>query len=502
MKKLLSVVFITALAISLSAQTIDVMNMTEGLKGNQRVPAVAENARGERVYVYRGGDLYVHYRYYKNGSWGKATRIPGSPVFNGEFWYSDIVADNSGTIHYVCEETDSHMWYAYFKDGAWSTMKQIDVPHEATLSLAVRSDDTVVLAAAMKTFSPKLTKDVVIGTKRKDQTNFSNFVNVTQDWEASTMVDLAIDAQDNSWIVYKDEFFKTESMPVTLLTLDKNHKQTYFKNVSGQEETRTWCWYARVGINTEGKVMATWFKSQASAYYSRCYDPTTKSWTDIKQIINGPLHPWPEMYNQVLARGTDFYWIGMTPDRYVRLYKYDAAHNSWTKVGDVSTAGANWFNASNGANCILIAWDTQSEPMSSYLTTVSADPYVATRVQSVANLLVEKRVERGFFHGYTLNVLTWEANPLNVERDITIASQRVYRKLRTEDAGKWALLIELAGDVRAYEDRNIPAGSDYVYAVTCIDDMGVESAITDEGQGASGVAGTLERRIEAERKDR
>jgi hypothetical protein len=95
----------------------------------------------------------------------------------------------------------------------------------------------------------------------------------------------------------------------------------------------------------------------------------------------------------------------------------------------------------------------------------------------VANLRVEKRVERGFFNGYTLNILTWEANPENTALGLVISAQHVYRKERTEDNGEWARIAELAGSIRTYEDRNVPSDSDYVYAVTCVDNKGNESAI-------------------------
>jgi len=98
-------------------------------------------------------------------------------------------------------------------------------------------------------------------------------------------------------------------------------------------------------------------------------------------------------------------------------------------------------------------------------------------IRSVANLKVEKRVERGFFHGYILNALTWEANPENTEMGLAISAQRVYRKARTEDNSKWARIAEPAGSILKYEDRNVPSDSDYVYAVTCVDDKGNESAI-------------------------
>ncbi|TRZ90409.1 hypothetical protein D4R89_04395 [bacterium] len=99
------------------------------------------------------------------------------------------------------------------------------------------------------------------------------------------------------------------------------------------------------------------------------------------------------------------------------------------------------------------------------------------RIQSVANLNVEKRVERSFFSGYILNALTWEANSENAEMGLTVSAQRVYRKARAEDNTKWARIVELAGAVLKYEDRKVPSDSDYVYAVICVDDKGNESAI-------------------------
>ena len=88
-----------------------------------------------------------------------------------------------------------------------------------------------------------------------------------------------------------------------------------------------------------------------------------------------------------------------------------------------------------------------------------------------------KRIERGFFHGYTLYALTWEANPENTEHNIAISAQRVYRKARTEDNSKWVRIIELSGTVLKYEDLNVRSDSDYVYAVTCVNDKGFESPI-------------------------
>jgi hypothetical protein len=488
MRKFGTAILLLALGLSLHAAEVkvNIRKMAEGT-GNMRNPMIGENARGERLYTYRGSDAYAHFLYYKNGTWTGGGRIPGSPQFD-DYWYSDIVADSTGTFHYVVEEADHFLYYAYFQNGAWSSLRKLETKHEATLALGVRSDDTLVLVNPIITRNPKgVTKDILVATKTKNQTTFTGWKNVTNDYEPSTMVDVAIDAQDNTWISYKGVFFKGagETMQATLLGLDKNNKEILSKNVSGQDEP-AWCWYPRLAINSDGKIMVSWMLSQAQTYFYRLYDPATKKWGEVKAITGGPIRPWPHMYNKLLARGQDFYWIGMNSGRLVSLYKYDAEKDKWDKLADVSQGGAMWFSACNAADSILISWESQTSPTVCYLTEVTASFAPIIRLQSVSNLVVEKKVERGFFHGYSLNSLTWEANPLNAEQNITITAQRVYRKARTAESSEWARIAELGAGVYSYDDRNVPADSDYVYAVTCVDDKGAESPIIDPSPTTTG----------------
>jgi len=305
MKRLIPICLILAMALGLSAAEIEVETrmMEKGVTGNQRFPAVAENFFGERLYVFRSNDRHPHYYYYKDGKWSGGGRIPGSPTFD-KYWYSDLVADSKGTFHFVAEEADNDMYYAYFKEGTWAPMHIIDVKHEATLALGVRSTDTVVLVAPRvgRTSKGDLTKDILVGTKGAEKTAFGGWENVTNDRESSTMVDAAIDADDNTWIVYKGAFFEGggENMQAVLLVLDKTNKKIYFKNVSDLGDV--WCWYSRVAINGDGKVMVTWFTSQHTQYYSRMYDPAKEKWTAVEGIASGPKRPWPTMYNKILAR--------------------------------------------------------------------------------------------------------------------------------------------------------------------------------------------------------
>jgi hypothetical protein len=244
-----------------------------------------------------------------------------------------------------------------------------------------------------------------------------------------------------------------------------------------------WTWYSRVAINSDGKIMVTWMKSQEKAYFSSLFDPATDTWTEIAEISSGPTRPWCNMYNKLMAKESDYFWVGLDGERTIVLYKYDAEHNSWIKLADCSSRAALWCTAHMASDSILIAWDNQVEPTSSYLTTVTGVlPPPPIKVQSVSNLVVEKKVERSFFFGYSLNILSWEDNPLNAEQGITIAAHHVYRKEAAADNSQWALIAVLTADVHNYEDKSIASNVDYAYAVTCVDSNGDESPIFDENE--------------------
>jgi hypothetical protein len=127
----------------------------------------------------------------------------------------------------------------------------------------------------------------------------------------------------------------------------------------------------------------------------------------------------------------------------------------------------NWtLDASGAVNPITMKLDKNKSIRANFF-----------RVKSVVNLSAEKRVERSFFRGYDLNVLTWAANPENAAQGIAVSAHRVYRKTQEEDSTQWVRIAELPGTAVKYEDRNVPKGADLIYAVTCVDDLGNESSI-------------------------
>ncbi len=134
-----------------------------------------------------------------------------------------------------------------------------------------------------------------------------------------------------------------------------------------------------------------------------------------------------------------------------------------------------------GANYRFIEWTGDPSGSANPITvTVDKDRSIRAnfvRVESVINLRAEMRIERSYFRSYSLNVLTWAANPENAAHGIAVAHHRVYRKGRTEADTAWTRLAEVSGTVFKYEDKNVPKDSDFVYAVTCVDDLGNESSV-------------------------
>lgn len=467
--------------------------------GNKRYPGVAENLRGDRLVIFRGADNNYWFSYCKNkGSWTSPAAIPGQPTLN-DHTSVDVAADSTDRFHCIWEKPDSCSVYGSFLDGQWTTPFKMALlgEYDMGVSIAVRSNDQVIAANGQILFRP-LTKDVVFYFMDKGATNFT-LKNMTHDEEGSCQPSIAVDSANHIWLSYKGELSMTStSLDILLVEYNENNEYVNYWVLSDEDG---WCFWPQTAVNEDGKVMSTWTHTQTSNYWSRLYDPATKKMSERVSVgIGIPVNPWAMFYSKLVAHGKDFYMAGMDPGRNLHLMKYDEETSRWNEVAKISDRGVEYFDVYSGYDKILVAWGTQ-EPGEIFLTTVGVAPEV--RIQPAANLEVEKRVERGFFHGFTLNALTWEANPLNTERGITIAAQRVYRKLRTENADRWTRLVELAATARGYEDQNIPAGSDYVYAVTCVDDKGTESPIADEGQGAaSAAAGAPKRPINTGRKIR
>ncbi len=284
-------------------------------------------------------------------------------------------------------------------------------------------------------------------------------------------------------------------------------------------ETRKWGSIVKVGIGTPMKPWCTfWSKLAAhgkdfylaamnSGRYLRLmkFNEKTHRWANVATISDEPVHYF-DLYSgndqmliawdnandpsNVYLTTVDVPALGPTNSKISGTVRKDSSGLSGVTMtglpGNPATDSTGEYSAEveNGWGGTVrpqksgYSFSPLSITYSNVTSNQTGQDYIAfIAIKSVANLKVEKRVERGFFHGYILNALTWEANPENTEMGLAISAQRVYRKARAEDNNKWARITDLTGSVLKYEDRNVPSDSDYVYAVTCVDDKGNESAI-------------------------
>jgi len=537
--------------------TVKTIKISDDRTGNKRFPGVCENINGDRLVIYRGPNRLYWYSFARNdAAWSVPKVIPNQPQL--EFYNcTDVKADSTGRFHCVWEEPDAANVYASFLDGEWTKPHKLDLvgKYDMESSIAIRSDDQLIIANGQVVRSPYLTKDVFFYVKGKDDSEFAR-MNMTKDKEGSCQPVIVADANNHIWMALKSDG-GTENSPTLdtfLVQFDQDFNYVDYKLLSNEDG---WCFWPQIAINSDGKIMGAWAKSQSGDYFSRIYDPAKKALGEIKSVNLGiPLRPWCTFWSKLAAHGKDFYLAAMNSARVVYLMKYSEEAGHWTRVTQVSDGPVNYLDIYPGYDKILIAWDNYEDPSNVYLTTVAVTPagpppckisgkvqedsvglsgvtmtglpgnpttdssgnytahvengwtgtvipnksgyafFPASReyvnitsaqagqdyaafppISSVANLIVEKRVERGFFHGYTLNALTWEANPANIALNITVSAQRVYRKARTEDNSKWVRITEVSGTVVKYEDKNVASDSDYVYAVTCVNDQGYESPI-------------------------
>jgi len=138
-----------------------------------------------------------------------------------------------------------------------------------------------------------------------------------------------------------------------------------------------------------------------------------------------------------------------------------------TAVPDLAFKLASWSgDASGNAPSIAVTMDADK--------TVKANFQFV--IQPPLNFQVEKKVERGLFNAFYLNLLTWEANILNTQQGDVVAAYRIYRKPRTDAAAPWTRLAEVAPTIFSYVDSKLLKTADYIYTITTVHRNGDESA--------------------------
>jgi hypothetical protein len=466
-----------------AAPIVETVQLTPiGDLGNWRHPGVAEDSKGNRLVIFRGPEGTKYYYVYclKNGTWSAPAAINNGvqPSLVGSL-YSYIEVDSSDRFHCQWENANAAV-YASFRDGVWTSPMKVAIrgKYDQTSGMTVDSQDRVVSVACGVV---GWDKELWITRKGTNDANFSTPFNISRDGNvASTQPCVAVDSMDNAWVVWKSDHIyggMEENLVIYLAQFDGNTNADIGDWITVSTDPG-WSFLPQVAVNSEDKIMTLCSTSTWGDYVSTFYDPATKQLSRLIPLNVGlVMAPWHTFFSRMVAHGKDFYAAVMDPGRTLWLMKFDQMNAKWERVAAVSHRGVEQFAMYSGYDHLLIAYNSKEEPTSVSLTTVSVDPFSKVKIKSASNLNVVKKIERTFFHAYYLNALTWSANPENTAKSITITAHRIYRKIRTEDDSKWTRISEVAGTVFGYIDRNVPADSDYVYTVTCVDDRERESKV-------------------------
>ena len=430
------------------------------------------------------------FAYFKDGAWTNAAAIPSQPKTSGDYLGSDIVADSQNRFHVVWELMDDQVIYASFKDGVWS--KPAKVPFPAVyegfqISLDIRSntasdlrsnEEVVIVATCVY---GGIYKDITIGYLQQGESNFSRFKNLTDDDESSSSPAVAVDANDHLWIAYKGEVFghAEEILETCLIHLDQNNSLVDFTEVS--QEQGGWAFLQWVAANKHtDTIMTVWWKD--SGFFSKWYDQTAKKWSPITPIgIGQGRQPDFSMWSKVVAQGNDFYFIAKNGSHIPFLVKFNGETKAWETPIQVYDKPTVYFDLYPGYEEVLIVFCTRDEPTQVYFTTFGGTPQIL--IKSPVNVRVEAKVERSFFRGMRINHVTWENNPFNVGRNITIDHYNLYRKLKTASSyASTPYQSNIPANQLYFDDKDgIQATQVFDYAVTCvatINGKSVESKIT------------------------
>jgi len=423
--------------------------------------------------IWRSGSLSrgMLYSHFKDGVWSKPAIIPHQLKTDGEYLGSDIVVTSDDRFHVVWELMDDDAYYASFKDGVWTNPKTIPVPvrYEGfQISEDVRSNDEVVVAMCAR---PLHMKDVFLGFLRTGETNFGHFMNLTDDKESTSSPAVAVDENDHLWINYKGEVFGLghEVLRSCVAHLNQNNKLVGFDQVSAEQDSYAFLQWIAANKNT-GVIMATWWLR--GAFWSRWYDKEKEKWSAITPIgISSERHPDFSMWNKVVAQGKDFYCIAKNSPHELYIVKFNGETEVWENPILVYEKPTVYYDIYPSDGNILIAFCTREQPTQVYFTSmVGSYEEPKIRIKSAVNVKVEPKLERSFFSGMYINYVTWENNPYNIEREVTIDSFNLYRKLKTEaEYGSTPYAAAIPATQFSFEDKfGIEATPLYDYAVTCV----------------------------------
>jgi hypothetical protein len=336
----------------------------------------------------------------------------------------------------------------------------------------------------------KVSHNIQVVFRKNGQSAWTNQINVSNQTGTTAGPYSQFDEQGDLHVVYNQERSDGSNDLVVKVALIKRDPSGNYSLVDNQ-----WATAIQSGdhllpslavVGGKGLITFMW-KQQAGYYYlpyERSGDALVFDGTTVARIATAPVSPVNMYCSRAIAHVDEIMFTYFDTQHTLKLRRWKSGQ--WVDSQPIALESApinKWpYNVYTDPNIGLIAvWFVEEEQKG--ITYYCIFNYPKSSVHSPVSVTYTKGYERNLFHGFYVYNVTWANNPYNIENNITVVKFNIYRRPQGS-AGSWVNVGSVDGTVFAFADADgITVDSDFIYAVTAVNDKNIESGILDVESG-------------------
>lgn len=485
------------LATTLAAQTIDQYQIPfVGGQGESGVkcPSIASNSRGDLMIVFRNKFQSIMY-YFVKKSTGAVTQVKLPESKDRDIIITGCVATADDNFHAVWGNLIGTIgvFTADFNIASetWSAPQQIfgRYPEDSHMRVNPVNDDLAVCVVQRQSNNAK---DIYVLFRKSGQAAWGNEINLTTMPAARSATNPYAHFDENGYlhVVWKED--SGEDDLIVRAALIKKDTAGNYVVVDKQWVSSShpgWHFLPSIAMSgTKGIITFCW--SQQGGYfcqpYERVDDKLVFDQSKLTKIVAAPVDTshWFWFYSKAIGHGDEILFTYIDTAYRLKLLRYK--NGAWLDSQPFAIGGdlsINKFPFQIWADPNLGLWsswyiENQYGDGNSYYSLFN---YPKPAIRPPVNVTYTRALERSMFRSRYLYDVRWQNNPYNIEKGIAVVKFNVYRRAAGSSAS-WLQVGSVAGTVFSFADASgITANSNFEYAVTAVNEKGIESRIQDIG---------------------
>jgi hypothetical protein len=475
----------------IGAQTIEqfqIPDVPPVSSNSVKSPAIASNSRGDIMVVFRNKFQSVMY-YFKKKANGAVTQVklPGS-VDKSIVWTSVVsTADNNFHAVWGVKEGGIGVFYADFD----ITSEQWNAPiplyseyaEDCHLRVSPLNNDIVLCTVLVSGTS---VKNVFVKFRKNGQTNWTDEINITNQTGTTNTPYSQFDEQGYLHVVYNEDWGADLIVRVALIKRGDNGTYSLVdKQWTTSEYTGAHCFPSIAITGNKGIITFMW-REKAEYYYlpyERSGDKLVFDQNKVTKIVSAPPLPLGMFVSKAIAHGDEIMYTYFDLQHKLKLLRWK--DGQWIDSQPIALENDvinKWpYNIYTDPDIgLLTIWfieDDYGAGHSSYCIY----NYPKSTISSPISIAYAKKLERSLFSSHLFYEVTWQNNPINIAKNVTVVKFNIYRRA-SGSSGNWVLAGSVAGTVLIFRDKNeITSNSNFEYTVTAVNDKNQESTIQQNG---------------------